>query len=279
MKKNILISLLLLLFITSFSINYEITNNYLELKIPFWSTKNQNLGISGKYPFSYDLHFPTLGTYYTGSKEFYTYQKIFFKKIKLKIGERIFDFGIKYDIENNSPEIFYSIKKYSNQLAMKSFSYSYNSVFKNGSETRNLSSSNILAATILKLTTYSNSFKYKNTDFSVSNYSVYAQRYMKIPFILGESSLGISLSLPVGILENKYFSGFWGYGVLYSENNYYPYFTFQSPFKIDKSEYYIGMQMKMSEDAGFLLYLSKNDIKNPLSIIITNNGWCFFIEY
>ncbi|ACJ75445.1 hypothetical protein THA_986 [Thermosipho africanus TCF52B] len=76
-------------------------------------------------------------------------------------------------------------------------------------------------------------------------------------------------------MDDKYISGYFAYGVLYN-GEYYPEFSFQTPFSVNKKDYYLGIQLKMSAESDVMFYLSKIDINNPFTIIITNNSGSFF---
>ncbi|KLO24523.1 MULTISPECIES: hypothetical protein [unclassified Marinitoga] len=281
MLKKLFTALLLLLSLSIFSINNYFfnlntisinnTNVYIsknlwniseESKIGLWISMN-NFNV-----------FPKLGINYNDEITFYKTQQIFFKKVKLKTGERVFDLDIGYDLNNNSFILSTTIKKYKNDLISKNFSYSYTSVFKSGSEKRGIALNKILIPTIIKSSIFSTDYN----EYYISNYSFQLQRYFTLPFIIGISELGYSFSIPIGIFENRYLSGYYSYGILYKDE-ISPFLNFQTPIKINKSDYYFGMQLKMKEKSNFIVFFSRLDMNNTFSLIFTKDGGSFFFEF
>ncbi|WP_129408573.1 hypothetical protein [Marinitoga lauensis] len=285
--KKILVVIMIFMSLVVFGLGFDINVNggSISFSKNMWSMeKDTNIGLWLSYPMDFtDYNLPGIGINYNDKNEFFTYQKVFFKKIKLKTGERYFGLNIGYDFERNSIVLSTKVKKYKNDLISKRFSYSYISVFKNGSEERKIGLDRYLIPTVAKVSIFSTSYDNLNFSNSISNYGIQLQRYFTIPFVIGNSDLGYSFSIPIGIFDNKYMSGYFAYGVLYKEK-YFPFFNFQVPFKINKNEYYMGMQLKMANDADFLVYLSKLSIDNPFSVILklNENGKFeggFFFEY
>jgi hypothetical protein len=274
MRKAIIVIIMIIFSLFAFGFNLDIGNN-ISISKNIWEVgEGSNIGLYLSYPLDFsDVYLPGIGINYNDKNEFFTYQKVFFKKIKMKAGERYFNLNIGY--ENNSILLSSEIKKYNNDLISKSFSYSYTSVFKGGSEKKKISLDKYLIPTVLKASIFSTSYDNSGIGNSISNYGIQLQRYFTIPVILGISDLGYSLSIPIGIMDDKYISGYFAYGVLYN-GEYYPEFSFQTPFSVNKKDYYLGIQLKMSSESGVMFYLSKIDINNPFTIIITNNGGSFF---
>ncbi|GAB6190163.1 hypothetical protein JCM30566_19060 [Marinitoga arctica] len=277
LAKNVLIVFSILFSINVFSLSLSNKNIYVSKNI-FNISDLSNIGIWVSYPLEKNINLPAFGVNYNDKNEFFTYQRVFLKNIRLKSGERNFGVNLGYDFEKNSIVLSTEIKKYKNDLISKSFSYSYTAVFKGGSEKRNIGIDRFLIPTIAKASIFSTSYNNIVIDNNISNYAIQLQRYFMLPFVLSTSELGYSLSVPVGIFDDKYISGFFSYGILY-DGEYSPLFNFQTPFKFKKNDYYIGMQLKMSNKGKFIAYLSKIDINNPFTIIITNNGGSFFFEY
>ncbi|KAF2955570.1 hypothetical protein [Marinitoga sp. 38H-ov] len=268
--KKIIILIILIASLTTFSFNLS-SNNIIISKELLNLSDSASGGIYIGFNLDNILDNLSFGINYNDEEEFFTYQKVFFKKVKLKAGERNFGFSIGY--YNNSIILSTEVKKYKNDLISKSFSYSYISVYKGGSEERKLSLDKYLIPTIAKASVFTSSFNDVINNNSVLNVGVQLQRYITIPFIISKSDLGYSLSIPIGIIEDKYISGFFSYGIL---NDGSPIFNFQTPFNKD---YYAGIQLKMNNNPNFIIYLSKLNIDNPFTIMITKNGGSFFFEY
>lgn len=280
--RKVMILIMVMISLLSFGYNFNITKENIFVSKDVWKLEdNANIGVWLRYPADFsEFNFKLFGfgLNYNDREEFFTYQKVFFKKVKLKAGERWFGLDLGYDSNKNSVVLATTVKKYNNDLISKSFSYSYTSVFKDGSEKRSISLNRFLIPTVAKSSIFSTSYNETNAGNSISNIGIQLQRYFKLPVVIGKSDLGYSLSFPIGMIEEKYISGFFAYGVLY-DGKYSPLFNFQTPLKVNKKDYYLGMQLKMSDEPGFVAYLTKTDIENPFTIIITNNGGSFFFEY
>ncbi|WGS63913.1 hypothetical protein [Marinitoga aeolica] len=278
--KKVMVIIMIIFSLFAFGFNLDISKNNISISKNIWEVgDNSNIGVWLSYPVDFsDFNLPGIGINYNDKNEFFTYQKVFFKKIKLKAGERYFGLNVGYDFNNDSIVLATEVKKYKNDLISKSFSYSYTSVFKGGSEERKISLDRFLVPTVAKASIFSISYDNLGSGNNVSNYGIQLQRYFTIPFVIGSSDLGYSLSIPIGVIDDKYISGYFAYGVLY-DGEYSPEFSFQTPFKVNKKDYYMGMQLKMNSNAKFIAYLTKVNIDNPFTIIITNNGGSFFFEY
>ncbi|SHF00075.1 hypothetical protein SAMN02745164_01578 [Marinitoga hydrogenitolerans DSM 16785] len=274
--KKVLIIMMIILSLNVFSLNVSSENIYVSKEIINISDFS-DIGVWISYSIDKDLfkmNMPTAGINFNDRNVFFTTQKVFFRTIKLKVGERYFNVDFGYDFEKNSIMLATTVKKYKNDLISKSFSYSYKSVFKGGSNSRTISLTKTLIPTVAKFSSFSTG--YNNMD--ISNYGVELQRYFTIPLVIGVSNLGYSLSLPIGVFDDKYISGYFAYGILYKDE-FSPFFNFQSPLRVNKADYYMGLQLKMSNDSNFLIYFSKLNIDNPFTILITKNGGSFFFEY
>ncbi|MBM7560243.1 hypothetical protein [Marinitoga litoralis] len=277
--KKVMIAVIVLISLITFGFNIDLSNDITFSKNIWTVGENSNIGIWVSYPIDFS-YLPGVGLNYNDKNEFFTTQKVFLKTIKLKAGERYFNLNAGYDFEKNSIVLSTAVKKYKNDLISKSFSYSHTKLFKNGSEERKISLDRYLIPTIAKVSIFSTSYNNSGINYSISNYGIQIQRYFTVPFVLGISDLGYSVSVPIGVFDDKYISGYFAYGILYNEK-YYPFFNFQVPFN---KQYYLGIQMRMSNDANFMIYLSKLNIDNPISIIVKlneNNKFegGFFFEY
>lgn len=280
MKKTMMVIIIVVFSLVAFGFNFDINGNDISISKNIWGVgEGSNIGLWLSYPLNFsDINLPGIGINYNDKNEFFTYQKVFFKKIKLKAGERYFDLNAGYDFNKDSIILTTKVKKYKNDLISKSFSYSYTSVFKGGSEKREISLDRFLIPTVVKASIFSASYDNSGSGNGISNYGFQLQRYFTLPFVLGISDLGYSLTIPIGVMDNKYISGYFAYGVLY-DGEYSPEFSFQTPFSVNKKDYYMGLQLKMSVDSKVMFYLTKVDINNPFTIMITNDGGSFFFEY
>ncbi|UYP00215.1 hypothetical protein OF820_00695 [Oceanotoga sp. DSM 15011] len=201
-------------------------------------------------------------------------QKIFFREVKIKTGERLFSAFLNIPIYNSNFVFGYEMRSSNDLLGIiKSNSFSRTEVFTGGFHEYSYSFNKVLVPGYFKGGLSLISFD----EINSYRFDGYSDKYFKLPITLGFRNDTFVSGIKIDTLD-KYYTNFLGIGFGINNLNIYPYIFSYYGFEFLNHDFEFSLNAVFKEPLDYEIYLVDKDFDLPLIIYFSSNGGGIFFE-